>query len=322
MACLKIQYSLRRSDVLRSPNFGCLKGIPIINITNGCAHRCLYCYARGFSSAPDKDTVIVYRNLKDILEHRLGKAKVLPQWVSFSTASDPFQPLDEVLEVSYSVMDLLLKAGIGLSILTKGRIPSEFISLFKDYNHKVRVRIGIVSLSKGYLSLFEPFAAPQEERLKNILALKKAGVDVSARLDPIIPFVTDSALALEELISVLALAGVNDIAISSLIMRPFLYQQLKGIPKGDYWRLVALFKDQPWQRVITSAKTRLPPLPYRQRLYSLIKSISQRYLINCKVCGCKNPDLPWEQCISFKGARAKGRAAPKPIFSSLQPQSV
>ena len=36
----------RRGRVLAPAQFGCLEGIPTLNITHGCIFECTYCYAR------------------------------------------------------------------------------------------------------------------------------------------------------------------------------------------------------------------------------------------------------------------------------------
>ena len=81
----------RKSSLLKTPAFGCLKDTPSINLTRGCIHSCVYCYARGFSDAPPPGEVhLLYENLPEVLERELDRKRKLPSWVSFSTASDPF----------------------------------------------------------------------------------------------------------------------------------------------------------------------------------------------------------------------------------------
>jgi len=151
---IKLIRQKRKTPVLKPPAFGCLKGTPAINITRGCAHSCVYCYARGFTDAPPKGELHMYENLSEMLEMELDRKRKLPSWVSFSTASDPFQDIDEVLKVTYKEMKLFLERGVGISFLTKGFIPDEFIRLFSNHPYLIRARIGIVSLNENYIRLF------------------------------------------------------------------------------------------------------------------------------------------------------------------------
>jgi DNA repair photolyase len=115
----------RKGSLLKTATFGCFKATPSINITRGCIHSCAYCYARDFRDAPPLGEVhLLYENPPEVLERELDRKRKSPSWVSFSAASDPFQAIDEVHEISYRTMKMLLERDIGISFLTKGLIPS------------------------------------------------------------------------------------------------------------------------------------------------------------------------------------------------------
>ncbi len=290
----------RKTRVLKPPAFGCLADIPSINITRGCAFSCVYCYARGFTNAPPKGEVYYYRNLPEVLEREVearSRRGRFPRWVTFSTASDPFQPFEETLRIAYEVMEGLLRKGVGISFLTKGHIPDEFIGLFSSYRERVKARIGLVCLETRYRDLFEPYSAPPQERLDNIRRLKEAGIDVAVRIDPVIPGVTDGREAMEGLIREVSTVGVREVSVSYLVMRPFLTGQLlRELPPRMARTVLRFYHRQPYQRVITSAKTRLLPKALRKRGYRMVKALAKAYGLDCHICGCKNPDLEWEFC--------------------------
>lgn len=286
----------RKTPVLKQPAFGCLRDTPSINITKGCIHSCVYCYARGFSDAPPEGEIHLYHGLHEMLARELERKRRPPLWVSFSTASDAFQDIDEVLKETYLCMKLLLERGIGISFLTKGAIPKDFIELFKRYPEKVKARIGLVSVDEGYRRLFEPHSASIHQRLINLKNLTESGIETSVRIDPVVPSITDSATSIEELIKRCKAAGIKEAAVSCLVMRPSIMEFLSRLPDSLRWRILKLYKGQPWQRVISSAKTRLLPVGPRKRIYQRFSAIAQRYDLKIKVCGCKNPDMPWEFC--------------------------
>jgi len=297
MHSLKIIRERRKTSILKPPAFGCLKNSPSINITRGCFHSCVYCYARGFMDSPPRGEVHLYENLPEKLERELKRKRRLPAWISFSTASDAFQAVDEILEVTYHVMKILLERGIGVSFLTKGLIPYEFMRLFKRYQNLIKARIGIVSISCGYAELFEPFSASPIKRLSLIEGLLKAGIDTAVRIDPIVPKITDSEESLERLIRALKVAGVKKVSVSALVMRPSLMEQfLSELPFRLAKEILTYYNGQSWQRVITSSKTRLLPRSMRIACYRRVRDLANQYGMECSVCGCKNPDLPWESC--------------------------
>lgn len=296
---IRLLKTIKRSSILKRSVFGCLRDTPSINITRGCLHSCVYCYARGFSGAPPKGEVHLYQNLPELLEKELSKKRRPPLWISFSTASDAFQDIDEILMTTFSCMKLILERGIGISFLTKGYIPSDFIELFKKYPERVRARIGIVSLDEEYRRLFEPFSAPFVQRLGNVKNLQEAGIKVSVRIDPVIPTITDPEDALEPLFSRLKKLGVKEISVSALVLRPSILEFLRELPSAIRQRIFKLYQGEPWQRVITSARTRLLPRELRNSIYKKFREIGKRYGLNLRICGCKNPDLPWESCIPW-----------------------
>ncbi|MDI6854880.1 MAG: radical SAM protein [Deltaproteobacteria bacterium] len=307
----------RKSPALQAPAFGCLKGVPSINITRGCLHACVYCYARSFPEAPPKGEVHLYDNLPELLPRELARKRKLPRWVAFSTASDAFQDIDEVLEVTYKVMKLLLERGIGVSILTKGEIPAEFLHLFSRYPNLVTVRLGLTTMDNPLRRLFEPHAPPPGRRLAAIRNLVEAGVKVSVRLDPVIAGATDGEEGLENLFIRLKASGIRDISLSYLVMRPAIIKQfIAELPPSIYRQLLSPYRGQPWQQVITSARTRLLPRNWRQRHISRVKKLAESLSLQVRLCGCKNPDLEWESCNPWgKGNQPEKEQAERSLFS-------
>jgi len=289
----------RKSPLLKNSAFECLRGVPSINMTKGCLHSCVYCYATGFSSSPPKGEVYVYTNLVERLERELRSKRYIPRFLSFSTASDPFQPSYAILNKTYDLMDFILSQGIGISFLTKGFIPEEFYKIWEKRPKSVVARIGIVSTSSRYKKFFEPFSADIKDRLKNIVRLKEMGIQVEVRVDPIIPLITDTERQISSLLSMLRACNVSNISISCLIMRPYLYKQMGILPREIRNLIFKQYENEPFMQVITSAKTRLLPRAQRETIYVRFKQIARDYGIAIKVCGCKNPDLDFEFCMPW-----------------------
>ena len=88
----------------------------------------------------------------------------------------------------------LLESGIGVSFVTKGRIPERHRNLLAAHAPLVQGRIGLITLDPRTAAAFEPHAATPEERLAQGADLIASHVLVEARLDPILPGVTDGGL--------------------------------------------------------------------------------------------------------------------------------
>ncbi len=303
--------------VLKKPTFGCLKEIPSINITRGCLHRCVYCYARGFPETPKKG-VYLYVNLPEKLIQELGNRRrrgTLPPAVAFSTASDAFQPHPEILEITFQAMERLLKTNIPVSFLTKGKIPERFWALFDTYAFLVQARFGLVSLDIGYHRFFEPRTASPYLRLKQMERSATLGLSPTVRIDPVIPGITDREETVESLIRHLANIGIKEVSVSYLVLRPAVVKQMQQeLPRRLFQEILTYYRGQPWVKVITSATTKLARLEIRKQGYNLFKTIGRAYGLEVKICGCKNPDLPFESCTPWDIKKRDRRSRQLELF--------
>lgn len=297
----------KKSKVLKAGTFGCLRGAYGINVTQGCGLLCAYCYARGYSTAPAKGNVYLFINLPELLRRELDsvRRRWLPGIAIFNTATDCFQPHPDILGVTYRAMVTLLERGIDISFLTKGFIPQRFMELFRVYREKIHAQVGIVSLGEGYWKAYEPGAASPTEKLENIERLLAAGVDTEARIDPAIPFVTDTPEELEALFRSLSQRGIRRASLSYLHLRPAIQTQLSSeLPPLHRKLLDSCFERQGWAEVGMSTRTKLLPKKLRENGYGRMRTIAEAYSISTAICGCKNPDMNGEPCPSSNVRRA------------------
>ena len=172
----------RRSAVLTPSSIACLSRMPTVNLTSGCAHGCVYCYTRGYSTHPGEDKIVLYRNTLSKLKEELAHKRKRPQAVYFSPSSDLFQPVPEVLELGYHVLEFLLSRGIGIAFLSKGYIPKKIMSLLLKHADNVRAQVGIITLDENVQHMFEPNTADPDTRIAQIARLVSGGIATEARL--------------------------------------------------------------------------------------------------------------------------------------------
>jgi len=295
----------RKGKLLTPAYFGCLEGFPSLNITNGCIFRCTYCYARGYSQAPKEGEVHLYVNLPNLLEKELSKKKVFPQWVILNTSSDCFQSHPDILHITYETIRILLDYGIGISFLTKGVIPQQCLELFRKAPEKILAQVGLVSLSGRYWKEYETGTPSPETRLENVQRLKEIGILPEIRIDPIIPFITDTESELNNLFSRLKKLGVTRVTLSYLHLRPAIQRQLMKDLSPLHRRLIeSCFGTQEWKVVGSSTKTKLLPKTIREKGYQRIEAIADALGITTTICQCKNPDLKGDLCSSGRARMA------------------
>jgi DNA repair photolyase len=289
----------RKSAVLTPSRLACLAHVPTVNLTSGCAHECRYCYARGYLTHPGEGKVRFYTNTLAKLREELRRKRKKPATVYFSPSSDPFQPVPEVLNMAYDVFKFLLESGIGVAFVTKGRIPEPHRNLLAAHAPLVQGRIGLITLDPGTAAAFEPGAATPKVRLAQAAELVGAHVPIEARLDPILPSVTDGADCLEPLCQALARIGVRKIAASVLFLRPAVIGALRRHVKDKRMlgRLLDRFaSSEPLAIHAGNSRVRALRTSARLEIIDRLKSIADRYGLEILVCACKNPDISRGSC--------------------------
>src|SRR3989339_2259083 len=294
---MKIGFIERKGHVLTRSTLKCLSQVASINPTLGCIHQCAYCYARGYSIYPGDGKVLVYGNMPEKLKKELSRRKKLPAYVFFSPTCDVLQPIPQVLNSTYELLRILLEYGVGINLLTKGRIPSKFLQLFKQYRELIHIQIGITTLNRDIQKKTEPFAATPQERIRNIEQLCAIGITPEVKLDPLIPGLTDTQSNLTALFLALQGFGVNSMGINYLFLRPQIKKNLyKALGKSPLLQdILKHYQNNKSLRLLAEQSHVVPlDVAYRKRAYEQITALASDFGIYAYVCGCKNPDITEE----------------------------
>lgn len=302
----------RKSAVLNTSSLACLSRIPTINLTSGCAHGCVYCYTRGYTGYPGEDKVVIYQNTLEKLRDELASRRNKPHAVYFSPSSDLFQPLTEVTALAHQVLEALLDRDIGVAFVTKGNIPKRTLDLLLRHAQLVRAQIGVTTLDERIRRMFEPNTASTSSRLVQMAALRAGGIEAEARLDPVLPGLTDDMGSLRSLFSALARVGTKRASASALFLRPRVSASLQRNIRDDAILQTLL---EPYRHGV-----RLPihaegsfvvalPLQVREDIYTRVSTAAEEHGIKVLACACKNPDLSLGTCnISGSWPRANQRS--------------
>lgn len=188
----------------------------------GCAHNCLYCYAtsyiRDFSSPRPKKEFI----------QRLGREiKKIPanSIITIANSSDPYQPIEEKLELTREMLLLLKNCDFKINIVTKSILVLRDLDILKDIRNIV-LSFTFTSLDKKLAQKLEPgCSASPREKLKAMAALSKY-IPIAARFDPLIyPVNTEH---IKETIKILADCGVKQIIASTYKTKPDNFKRMLG----------------------------------------------------------------------------------------------
>ncbi len=182
-----------------------------INPYRGCEHGCIYCYARpsheylGFSAGLDFETKIMVKlDAARLLEEELGKKRWEPQMVCFSGNTDCYQPVERKLQITRQCLEVFLKFGNPVGIITKNALVTRDIDILRDLAaiNLVLVVISITTLDPELTRVMEPRTSTPIKKLEAVKLLASAGVPVTVNTAPIIPGLND-----EELPALLRLAS-------------------------------------------------------------------------------------------------------------------
>jgi len=171
-----------------------------LNPYRGCEHGCVYCYARptheyfGLSSGSDFESIIFVKTEASLLLRKeLAHPKWKPQVIVMSGVTDCYQPFERRFQITRQCLEVLLDFKNPVGIITKNRLVTRDIDIFKSMAQYqgVRVMVSIATLDPHLARMMEPRASTPANRLKAIEELAKAGVPVSVNVAPIVPGLTD-----------------------------------------------------------------------------------------------------------------------------------
>ncbi len=185
-----------------------------VNPYTGCGHRCLYCYAssyiRDFFNPRPKERLLE-RAARDLARIPPGSI------VNVSSSSDPYTPPEEKLGLTRRLLELLAGKFV-VEIVTKSSLVARDVDLLSKARSVVSVTI--TTLDASLAGRLEPGAPPPRERLRAMEKLSAAGVPVVLRLDPILPWLTDTWENIWGVVEAAAEAGAKHVVSSVYKAKP------------------------------------------------------------------------------------------------------
>ncbi len=221
----------------------------------------------------------------------------MPPAVCFDFSSDPFQPIPELLDQTYEVLELLLSGGVGVVFQTKARIPDRHLELILQHAPLVRAIVPLVTTDRRVLRIFEPRTATPRVRLRQMRRFAAGGVATLARVDPILPGVTDDPDTMHALCAALAEVGVHEIAAGTLILQPEGLRALRRrLARPQIYRRIIASYGNAERTIQRGGGVLVLPAARRRRIYQWLTVIAAQYAIRVHVCACTNADLGGQLC--------------------------
>lgn len=178
-----------------------------MNLYKGCSHGCIYCDSRS-NCYQIKNFNIVRGKLNAIstLERELSRKE--KGVIGMGSMSDPYNPQEKKYEMTRDALKLIQKYNYGVSIDTKSDLVLRDIDCLKEISKKnnVIVKFTITTASDELSKKIEPHVCPSSKRFAAIKKLSDNGIFVGIMINPVLPFITDSA---ENIRSLVRLAHEN-----------------------------------------------------------------------------------------------------------------
>jgi DNA repair photolyase len=206
-----------------------------------CGHNCIYCYATKFPTfnGPTKPRTELVGQIEQMAKDTKAKLPVM-----ISDCTDPYQPLEKEYQITRKCIEILVKHGFPLLIVTKSDLVTRDINLFQKTPTVVSVTI--TTKKEDTAKQIEPNAPPPEKRISALQKIVAAGIPATARIDPIIPYVNDASEEFEDLVSTLAAVGVKQITISTVKpVRDFFTKIGRAFP-DSYNKITEAYRDASW----------------------------------------------------------------------------
>jgi DNA repair photolyase len=225
-----------------------------LNPYTGCAHRCAFCYVRGFERRADRpadgrygSNVRVKVNVVEVLRAELARRGWRRETVALGAATDPYQPAEGRYRLTRGCIAALGAARTPIDLITRGPLILRDIDVLTDASRRasVRVSISIATLDPVIAAQLEPGVAPPRQRLRAIRTLSQAGIAAGVALAPVLPGLTDAPAAMAAVLRAAREAGATHAWSNILNLRPgtrehFLSVLEEGWPE-ERWRYELLY---------------------------------------------------------------------------------
>ena len=200
-----------------------------LNPYMGCAHRCAFCYVRGFERRADRpsddrygSSVRVKVNVVEVLRAELSRRGWRRETVAIGAATDPYQPAEGRYRLTRGCIRVLGEARTPISLITRGPLVVRDVDVLADAARRadVQVSVSIATLDPSLGSWLEPGVAPPSQRLRAIRTLTDAGIAAGVALAPVLPGLTDAPRDLAAVLASAREAGATHVWTNVLNLRP------------------------------------------------------------------------------------------------------
>lgn len=180
-----------------------------MNLYRGCSHGCVYCDSRSACYRIEGfDTVRPKADALALLEAEM-RSKRRTGVITMGAMSDPYNPLEERLQLTRGALLLMKRYGFGAAFTTKSALCARDAELLAEVSQRAPVcaRLTVTCADDGLCRMLEPRVSVTSERFAALRRLADAGVFAGVWLNPVLPFLTDTEDNLRRIVRMTAENG-------------------------------------------------------------------------------------------------------------------
>jgi DNA repair photolyase len=214
--------SLLRRSVMVDPFFLGRFGS---NLYRGCEHGCLYCDGRAekyyVSGTFDRD-IEVKSNALALAARELELMREPGFLFIGGGVCDAYQQAEGRFALARGLLQLCRDRRVPVHLLTKSALVERDLDLLADINRDTRAVLSF-SIALGderQRAIFEPGAAPLEERWRLLRRARELGLGTAVMAMPLLPGLSDQPDQIDALLTRAADVGVDFVCAGGLTLRP------------------------------------------------------------------------------------------------------
>jgi DNA repair photolyase len=222
-------YEVRAKSVLnRVPEASQVPFRWTVNPYRGCAHACVFCFARptheylGFDAGRDFEREIVVKvNAPEVLRAELARPSWGREHVALGTNTDPYQWVEARYKLMPGIWEALRDARNPCSVLTKSPLLLRDLPLMRELSARTEfsAALSVPTVDQKAWRATEPRSPNPRARLEAVSELSAAGIRTGVLVAPLMPGINDSPAQIAEVLELASEAGADYVTGIALHLR-------------------------------------------------------------------------------------------------------
>ncbi len=268
-----------------------------INPYRGCEFGCRYCYARYTHEFLDRDDpemfereIYVKQHAAWLLRQELRQVREGEE-IALGTATDPYQPVERRALVTRSLLEVLAEQkGLRLGIVTKSTLIERDVDLLRRIAERntVRICLTITTPDAELARVLEPRAPRPDLRFRTVERLRAAGLRTGILCSPLLPGITDTAAALDEMALRAKAARASFMGAQPLFLKPCSRPVFMAFVRQHFPELERAYETRYAAQAFVGRV-------YQERVRSLVRMVVQKHGLGGRFDDArrKSPGMAW-----------------------------